>query len=152
MTDDSTREARTEAVRALEGEFSELIARFRAVIAENAHRVSPGMLPGAYKVFTTIVRRERITLSTLAELLVADKGQVSRTVRELEGLGLIERTPDPEDGRSSLLSPTTEGLERLAAARAPHDGATMRALDEWSLDDIRTLARMLHALNAGTAP
>lgn len=152
MTDDSTREARTEAVRALEGEFSELIARFRAVIAENAHRVSPGMLPGAYKVFTTIVRRERITLSTLAELLVADKGQVSRTVRELEGLGLIERTPDPEDGRSSLLSPTAEGLERLAAARAPHDGATMRALDDWSLDDIRTLARMLHALNAGTAP
>ena len=40
---------------------------------------------------------------------MADKGQISRTVRELEGLGLIARTPDPEDGRSSLLSPTPEG-------------------------------------------
>ena len=34
------------------------INRIRRVIADNAERVSPGMLPGAYKVFTTIVRRE----------------------------------------------------------------------------------------------
>ena len=84
------------------------------------------MLPGAYKVFTTIVRRESVTLSALAEALMADKGQISRTVRELEELGLISRTPDPADGRSSLLSPTPEGLERLAAARAPQETRAAR--------------------------
>ena len=56
---------------------------------------------------------------------MADKGQICRTVRELEGLGLITRTPDPEDGRSSLLSP---------------------------IDDILTLTRLLHALTTGDAP
>ncbi|MGL4257622.1 MAG: MarR family winged helix-turn-helix transcriptional regulator [Microbacterium sp.] len=152
MTTDDTREARTEAVRGLEAEFGELINRFRRVIAENAHRVSPGMLPGAYKVFTTIVRRESITLSALAETLAADKGQVSRAVRELEHLGLIERTPDPDDGRSALLSPTPAGLERLAAARAPQERTLVDALEEWPIDDIRNLSRLLHALTAGESP
>ncbi len=152
MTSDDTRAARTEAVRALEAEFGELINRFRRIITENANRVSPGMLPGAYKVFTTIVRREGITLSALAETLMADKGQISRTVRELEQLGLVQRTPDPADGRSSLLSPTPEGLERLAAARAPQESTLVDALEEWSLDDIRNLTRLLHALTAGQAP
>jgi len=152
MMSEDTREARTVAVRALEAEFGELINRFRRVIAENANRVSPGMLPGAYKVFTTIVRRERITLSALAEALMSDKGQISRTVRELEHLGLVERTPDPDDGRSSLLSPTAEGLERLAEARAPQENTLVDALAEWPIDDIRNLTTLLHALTVGETP
>lgn len=152
MSGDETRAARTEAVRALEAEFGELISRMRRVLADNAQRVSPGMLPAAYKVFTTIVRRESVTLSALAESLMADKGQISRTVRELEGLGLITRTPDPEDGRSSLLSPTPEGLARLAAARAPQESLLLETLDAWSVDEIRNLTRLLHALTAGESP
>jgi DNA-binding MarR family transcriptional regulator len=152
MSGSDTREARTEAVRALEAEFGELISRMRRVLAENAQRVSPGMLPAAYKVFTTIVRRESVTLSALAETLMADKGQISRAVRELEQLGLIRRTPDPEDGRSSLLSPTPEGLERLAAARAPQESVLLDTLDAWSIDEIRNLSRLLHALTAGETP
>ena len=58
----STPEARAEAVRALEAEFGELITHFRRVITENANRVSPGMLPGAYKIFTTIARCEMVTV------------------------------------------------------------------------------------------
>ncbi len=152
MIENETREARTEAVRALEAEFGELISRMRRVLADNAQRVSPGMLPGAYKVFTTIVRRESVTLSSLADSLMADKGQISRTVRELEELGLITRTPDPADGRSSLLSPTPEGLERLAAARAPQESVLLNTLEEWSVDEIRDLTRLLHALTAGESP
>jgi len=152
MISDDTRAARTEAVRALEAEFGELINRFRRIITENANRVSPGMLPGAYKVFTTIVRREGITLSGLAESLMADKGQISRTVRELEGLGLIQRTPDPADGRSSLLSPTSFGLERLEAARTPQENLLVDALEEWPIDDILNLTRLLHALTADELP
>lgn len=149
---EQTREARTGAVRALEAEFGELINRVRRLLADNAERMSPGMLPGAYKVFTTIARRERVTLSALAESLMADKGQVSRTVRELEQLGFIERTPDPDDGRSSLLSPTALGLERLATARAPQEDGLLSTLDAWSLDDIQHLTRLLHALTQGGLP
>lgn len=151
MTTDSTPDARAHAVRALEAEFGELITQFRRVISESADRVSPGMLPGAYKVFTTIVRHERVTTSALAESLMMDKGQISRTVRELEKLGLVARTPDPTDGRSSLLSATPEGLERLSTAH-PHRSGLAEALDAWELGDIRRLTELLHALSTGTAP
>lgn len=152
MTQQPDDAARTEAVRALEAEFGELIARFRRVVADTAQRVSPGMLPGSYKVFTTIVRRQPTTLSALAEVLMADKGQISRTVRELEELGLVQRTPDPADGRSHLLTPTAEGLDRLAAAREPHESRLMQALRDWPLDDILDLTRLLHALTAQSPP
>lgn len=138
--------SRTAAVRELESEFGELITRFQRVISEIANRVSPGLLPGAYKVFTTIARRDGVTLSSLSDLLMMDKGQLSRTIRELESLGLISRSPDPADGRSSLLAPTPEGLARLEAARAPQQGLLLDAIADWPLDDINALTRLLRAL------
>ncbi|MEU1971064.1 MarR family transcriptional regulator [Microbacterium sp. NPDC019599] len=152
MTEPEAPEARTQAVRALEAEFGELFTQVRRVMSESAHRVSPGMLPGAYKVFTTIVRRGTTTISALAETLLADKGQISRTVRELEALGLVSRAPDPEDGRSMLLSPTPEGLERLSAARHPRESGFIDALDTWELADIVRLTELLHALSSGIKP
>lgn len=145
-------EARTAAVRALEGEFSELITHFRRLMLENAGRVSPGMLPGAYKTFTTIARCEGVTVSTLSERMLMDKGQVSRTVRELEELDLIARTADPDDRRSALLHLTAHGRERLALARRPQEGMLMQSLTDWSIDDIASLTRLLHALASGGAP
>ena len=145
-----TREARADAVRALEAEFGELFTQVRRLLLENANRLSPGMLPGAYKTFTTIVRRETVTLSALAEVLHADKGQVSRTVRELEDLGFVARTPDPTDGRSSLIAATPAGLEKLAAARSPRENALFETLESWEIAEIRELTRLLHALSDST--
>ncbi|WP_223622139.1 MarR family winged helix-turn-helix transcriptional regulator [Microbacterium sp. EST19A] len=145
-------EARADAVRALEAEFSELITHFRRLIMENANRVSPGMLPGAYKTLTTIARCEQVTSSTLAERMLMDKGQVSRSVRELEDLGLVERSPDPHDGRSSLLRLTDVGAERLTAARLPQEGMLLQTLQDWSIADIGNLSRLLHALASGVSP
>lgn len=152
MTGPDASDTRADAVRALEAEFGELFTHVRRLLAGNADRMSPGMLPGEYKVFTTIVRREQVTLSALADALMADKGQISRTVRGLEKQGFIQRTPDPADGRSSLLSPTSLGLERLAIARAPQEGGILTALEAWSVDDIQDLTRLLHALTQGGPP
>lgn len=144
--------SRTRAVRALEAEFGELLVRIRRIISENANRVSPGMLPAAYKVFTTIVRQEAVTQSALGEMLLADKGQISRTVRELEQLGLVARASDPDDGRSSILSPTAFGLERLAAAREPQEQSLLRSVEGWPLADLENLTRLIHALSTGETP
>lgn len=144
--------ARTAAVRALEAEFSELITHFRRLIMDNANRVSPGMLPGAYKTFTTIARCGSVTSSALAERMLVDKGQLSRTVRDLEELELIRRSPDPSDGRSSLLSLTSHGEAKLLEAREPQEGMLMRNLADWSVADIDSLTRLLHALSSGATP
>ncbi len=152
MTDSRDLEARTHAVRALEAEFGELINQLRRMMAETADRLSPGLLLGAYKVFTTIARKETVTISALADILMMDKGQLSRTVHQLEELGLVHRTPDPDDGRSSLLSPTAEGLARLSDARLMPDDSLAATLTDWPLDEIEHLTRLLHALSSRTSP
>jgi DNA-binding MarR family transcriptional regulator len=109
-------------------------------------------MPGDYKVFAAIVRAGSITATTLAERLLMDKGQISRTVRALLDHGLIDRTPAPADARVSLLTPTADGLAKLDAARHPHQHSLVDALELWEVEDIRTLTRLLHALSTSTVP
>ncbi|MER7798283.1 MarR family transcriptional regulator [Microbacterium sp. NPDC096154] len=137
---------REQAIRAVEVEFSELVTHIRRIIMRNAERVAPGMLPGAYKVFTTIADTGPLTASAIAERLLIDKGQLSRTIRELEDLGLIVRTPDPSDRRAHLLDATPDGRRRLDEARAPQEHGLARALEQWDVADVRRLADLLHAL------
>ncbi len=143
---------RAEAVRALEAEFGVLARRFRQAIQENARRLSPGLMPVVYKIFTTIAESEPVTASGIALELDTDKGLVSRSVRELESLGLISREPDPNDGRSWMLSTTPEGRARLDAVRAARDGRIARTLADWETADIRHLARLLSAFAEGRTP
>ena len=140
---------RTAAVTALEAEFSELITHFRRLVLRNANQVSPGLLPGAYRAFTTIARCEQISLSALAERMTIDKGQLSRSIRELEEHRLIVRTPDPKDGRVSLVSLTEFGTERLKAARVPQEGMLLHQVAAWSIDDLVNFTRLLHGLRTG---
>ncbi|MFT4135860.1 MarR family winged helix-turn-helix transcriptional regulator [Microbacterium sp.] len=145
-----TRDAgRDEAVQELEAEFGALFARARRLMAEAAGAISPGLQPGAYKVFTTIARRSGCTLSALADELGIDKGQLSRAVTELEGLGLVSRTPAPDDRRAQLLSPTAHGSARLEAARGARRRAMADRLSTWPVEDIRDLSRLLRALSGG---
>lgn len=145
-------EGRVAAIQALEGAFSELMAVFRRYVATAADTASPGMLPGTFKVLSAVDRTGPVTLSALAERLVADKGMLSRNVSELEALGFIERTPDPADRRVRLIAVTALGKERLDAARAPHQGRLFAVLDDWAVDDIRHVTALLHALADGETP
>lgn len=141
-----------DAVRELEAEFGELSGRMRQVMAARADRLHRGMLPGTYKVFTTIAKHGPISPSTLAEILVADKAQVSRAVRDLEAAGLIDRAADPADGRSTRLTATAAGIERLSAARSADPHALHDRLAGWDVSDIRTLTRLLRAASTGDVP
>ncbi|GAA4781646.1 MarR family winged helix-turn-helix transcriptional regulator [Microbacterium gilvum] len=141
-----------EAIKAVEAEFSELMTQVRRIIHQHAERVSPGLNPGAYKIFTSIVRHGPVTSSDMVDRMAVDKGQLSRTIRELEGLGLIARTPAPSDRRVSLLEATPEGIRRLEAARSHHESLLYDTLRLWDVDRVRDLAELLHALTNGVTP
>lgn len=149
MTDQT---ARRDAVRALESAFGELMVEFRRVYAQAAESVSPGMLPGTFKVLSSIQRAGSISVSGIAERLTADKGQVSRSVTELEELGLVERTTDAADGRIKLITVTEEGLARLERARLPYEGRLSESLADWPLESIEKFTELLHALAVGETP
>ncbi len=142
---------RQEAVRGLEGAFSELMGEVRRVYAQAAAIVSPGMLPGTFKVLSVIERHGSATVSGLAERLAADKGQVSRSVTELQELGLVRRVADESDGRIKLITVTNEGQRRLAAARARYEGLLTEVVADWPVDDIERVTVLLHELARGAS-
>jgi DNA-binding MarR family transcriptional regulator len=94
--------------------------------------------------------------SVLAETMRLDQSTVSRHVRALEQLGLVERTGDPDDRRAALLSLTPAGEERLAAIIAERRAIFSSATAGWSDDDRAQLAgfidRMARSLEAGDRP
>jgi len=145
-------DARHEAVRGLERAFGELMNELRRVYVRAAESVSPGMLPGTFKVLSMIQRVGSVTVSGIAERMTADKGQVSRAVSELEELGLVARTADPADGRIKLITVTAEGQRRIEKARLPYEGRLQSVLAEWPLESIEQFTTLVQALVSGTRP
>src|SRR5262249_21881321 len=81
--------------------------------------------------------------SDLAQLVCLDLSTVSRQVASLEHVGLVERRPDPLDGRASLLLLSSKGKrvsDRLSEARR-----TMFAevLADWPEDDVERFGDLL---------
>lgn len=143
---------RREAVRGLEGAFSVLFTQLRRAYAQASEAVSPGLLPGTFKVFTVIDQIGPVSASTLAERMETDKALISRAVGELEGCGLIERAPDPNDGRIRLISVSPLGRERLQAVRFPFVDRLEVALQDWPMESIARLTELLRALASGILP
>jgi len=65
----------------------------------------------------------------------------------MERDGLIRRAPDPEDGRSSLISLTEEALAKLPAARRILAEGNKRTLAGFSATEIATLIGLMRRLN-----
>jgi len=141
--------ARDAAIRRVEAEFSEIAQRFQRIVTRNAERLSPGLLPGAYKVFTTIARHGPVKASELTERMSVDKGQLSRLITMLEERDLVVRTPDPSDRRAQLLEVTPEARARLDEVRGPRENGLFRELQMWPVADVERLADLLHTLAQG---
>ena len=85
--------------------------------------------------------------SALAEGFSLDKGAVSRYLTQLEELGLITRTPDPADGRASLLTLTDLGRQRLDEVVSRRRAEFGDRLSAWSDEDLARLVRDLGRYN-----
>jgi DNA-binding MarR family transcriptional regulator len=97
----------------LEQAFPALYHRIRNWIAESAHDIHPNLDGAGYVLLVQLRHRAPIRAAQLVELLNIDKGAISRQVRLLLDLQLIERMADPNDARASLLIPTKEGARRI---------------------------------------
>ncbi len=84
------------------------------------------------------------TSAELGQRLGISKQAATKTASSLEGLGLIERNPDPADRRALILTPTPRGhdmLARSAASFRRHLAAwRARSGDEAMEATLRTLA------------
>ena len=75
-----------------------------------------GLSANDLAVYSVLRTPEGRTPTELAEAMQLPPTTVSSLVRRLEARGHVQRTPDPQDGRSSRLSLTDDGQAALARA------------------------------------
>jgi DNA-binding MarR family transcriptional regulator len=132
----------------LEHEMSVLVRRIRRVIADRARMLHPELSPVSYSMLMALNDGGPRRASDLVEIFSIDKGAVSRQVQVLLELGLIERSPDPEDRRAMILAISEEGHRRLANIASSRRSHVSQRLDDWTEDDLRAFVRSLGRYNA----
>lgn len=135
-----------DAITRVEQELGRLFARIRVSWREAAATVHPDLQPLGYQVLTSIATGKATSAGAIIERLQTDKSAVSRQVRQLEQLGLVESIPDPEDGRARVLVATDLAQERVALARSQYEGRMGARLRRWTAADLDHFADLLAAL------
>lgn len=129
-------------------------ARLRLAIVRTARRLrqeaaeaTGGELsPTATSALATIERHGPLTPSELAEIERVKRPTATRTLRVLEESGLLERAPDPADGRSCLVSVSGAGRERLRRLRGRKNAYLARRMRNLPPEDVETLERAAEIL------
>ncbi|HEY5882640.1 MAG TPA: MarR family transcriptional regulator [Nakamurella sp.] len=89
----------------------------------------------------------RLRLRDLVDRLVLSQPGLSRKVARLEEQGLVERLPDPHDGRGVLVKLTRSGRAALRSAAVVHIAGVERAFtDQISDEEAAVLARVFGRL------
>jgi DNA-binding MarR family transcriptional regulator len=88
--------------------------RLRAVVGKLSRRLRPtlagsGLTPTRLSVLATLTRRGPMRISELAAIEGLNPTMLSRVIAELTGAGLLQRVPDPDDGRAALVDATAAG-------------------------------------------
>ncbi|HEX7717747.1 MAG TPA: MarR family transcriptional regulator [Marmoricola sp.] len=146
-TSEGDADRRQDAVRSLEHEIGTLLRRIRRGLTERATQVHPELNATSYMLLSTLSEHGGRRAAELAEIFALDKGSVSRLVHQLLELGLVARSPDPVDGRASLLSVTEEAVRRLDRVRGERREHFDDRLDGWDPSEIEDLAAALARFN-----
>jgi len=139
---------RVDSLRLLEQEVGVLVRRVKRVIGERARAVHESLQPAAYLMLSYVAEHGPVRASALVDVFHIDKGAISRQVGHLLELGLVERTPDPEDGRATLLSVTDEAVQRMQAVAEHRRRALSDQLADWTDEELADLAGTLRRYNA----
>jgi len=83
----------------------------------------------------------------LAKFAKIEQSSMAQMLARMERDGLIRRTPDPADGRSSLVSLTEAAVAKLPAARQALEEGRDRVLSGFSADEVQTLVQLMRRLN-----
>ena len=134
--------------------LAESAARLRFAIVRTARRLrqeaagagGTELSPTAASTLATVERHGPLTPSELAEIERIKRPTATRTLRVLEEAGMVDRAPDPIDGRSSLVSVNAAGRERLRRLRGRKNAYLARRMRDLPESDVVTLERAAEIL------
>jgi DNA-binding MarR family transcriptional regulator len=134
--------------------LSDAAAKLRMAIVRTSRRLrqeaaseASGLTPTSTSALVSIDRCGPLTPSELARIERVKRPTITRTLAHLEKLGLVERTPDPADGRSFLVAVNGAGRERLRRLRGRKNAYLARRMRELPAADVETLERAAEILD-----
>jgi DNA-binding MarR family transcriptional regulator len=125
--------------------LEETAAHLRLVINRASRRMrqhaGTELRPSWASALVSVELHGPLTPSELAVIEAVKRPTATRILGGLEGEGLIERTPDPRDGRSALIAITEKGRERLRRLRRRKNAYLARRMRDLHADDVESLER-----------
>lgn len=126
-------------------ETTSVAAHLRVVIARTARRLrqeaGTDLSPSQTSALAAIERHGPLTPSELARHERIQRPTATRVVAHLHEAGLIIRTADPVDRRSSVLSISPEGAALLERTRTQKDAFLARQLEGLDAEELAVLER-----------
>ncbi|MGH6615693.1 MarR family winged helix-turn-helix transcriptional regulator [Sphingomonas sp.] len=116
----------------------------RAMARLGDARLKPlGMSTGQLPVLVALKDGVKLSQRELAHWAKVEQPTMAQMLARMERDGLIQREPDPEDGRSSLISLTETARARQGAARQILTAGNAAAVRGFSPDEVETLLSLL---------
>ena len=134
------------ALADFQGQLNLIFAKARLLWKDSAARIDPELHVTGYKLLTFLDGAGASSAHELAERFEMDKSVISRQVRMLEELGLIESRPDERDGRLRVLTPTPTACAALAELRRDHASRLRTIVAELTQDEIRAASKVFRLL------
>ena len=124
--------------------FRSVARRLRETSAESLARWD--LAPSQYRALRVLMRHHAMRPSELSEQLRIAPRSTTEVLDGLETKGLVERRPDPQDRRATLVVPTERGTDVAASIKAASGSDAERVFDGLSPADRAHLARILRIL------
>jgi DNA-binding MarR family transcriptional regulator len=134
-------------IAAVEEQFGILFNRTRTRLRGRAAKIHPSLQPVSFTILNELVRRGPTHTTALADSLLMDKSAVSRQIKAMQSLGLIEREVDESDRRAAFLVASDTAVAQVNAIRVDDQEALYAGLRDWPVADVSALARLLTLVN-----
>ncbi|GAA1542854.1 DNA-binding MarR family transcriptional regulator [Microbacterium ginsengiterrae] len=135
-----------EAFAEFQEQLNLMFVRARSLWKDSAARIHSDLQPSGYKLLTFIAHAGTANAHHLAERFETDKSVVSRQVRMLEDLGLVESRPDDQDGRQRVLTVTPAARTALDELKCDNVARLRGILAELSVDEVQAASRAFRLL------
>lgn len=106
-------------------------------------RIKPmGLSTGVFPVMLHLWQEDGITQRDLVGLVGVEQATMANTLSRMERDGLIERRPDPDDGRARRIWLTDQGKSLHAAATSAARQENMSVLAGLSQEEVAQLVKL----------
>jgi DNA-binding MarR family transcriptional regulator len=132
--------------------IGDVVRRARSYGRRAASDLTPEIPPAAHTLLGQLVSKGPVRSRDLSAIFQIDKAAISRQLGQLVDLDLVERIPDPSDGRSHLVAVTPAGRARAADAQARMKHMLVLQVDGWTAQQVADLRELLERFNATPPP